>query len=494
MSVMATASFAGTAMPLGRRNARATRRANAFRVRAAHDEEEPEEKADAGFKFDPSSYGDKFDPRTFRRDLSKSDQYNRRFAKDKESAERMAREGIGYSVGASRLDRATISRSLLSLLSLRPVPSRYRSLARAIAPPRLTTAPHRTEPNPNSTDGLVAKMRESGNSYVDAETGVTLKLADAYGFCWGVERAVQMAYEARKQYPDAKLWITNEIIHNPTVNKRLGDMGVNFIEETKDGKDFSGVGNGEVVILPAFGASVHEMKVPAPDAAAAAAADVFWETDEATGKAFFELPCAGHEGRVIGRGGETIKYIENRFSVKLDMKRDRGVVRCAGAPASLPECRRIVTEVIDTGDIKDRPSADNFTLGGAAGMVAQLIAAAAANGTSALGGANDPDLPEHLKGSDPDETVVVDVPCPGQEGRVIGKGGATIKEIERQSGAGMKVEKGSGKCSIHGALARVIVARRAVMDAMNLVQDFRRVLSFPHWSPYDPVRAVNADP
>jgi 4-hydroxy-3-methylbut-2-enyl diphosphate reductase len=104
-------------------------------------------------------------------------------------------------------------------------------------------------------------MRESGNSYVDAETGVTLKLADAYGFCWGVERAVQMAYEARKQYPDAKLWITNEIIHNPTVNKRLGDMGVNFIEETKDGKDFSGVGNGEVVILPAFGASVHEMKV-----------------------------------------------------------------------------------------------------------------------------------------------------------------------------------------------------------------------------------------
>ena len=70
-----------------------------------------------------------------------------------------------------------------------------------------------------------------------------------------------MAYEARKQYPDAKLWITNEIIHNPTVNKRLGDMGVNFIEETKDGKDFSGVGNGEVVILPAFGASVHEMKV-----------------------------------------------------------------------------------------------------------------------------------------------------------------------------------------------------------------------------------------
>jgi len=72
---------------------------------------------------------------------------------------------------------------------------------------------------------------------------------------------VQMAYEARKQYPTEKLWITNEIIHNPTVNKRLADMGVEFIEETEDGKDFSGVQGGEFVILPAFGASVFEMKL-----------------------------------------------------------------------------------------------------------------------------------------------------------------------------------------------------------------------------------------
>ena len=98
-------------------------------------------------------------------------------------------------------------------------------------------------------------MRESGNVHVDGD--VTFKLAEAYGFCWGVERAVQMAYEAKKQFPDANLWITNEIIHNPTVNDRLGEMGVQFIEETAEGKDFSGCKEGEVVILPAFGASVH---------------------------------------------------------------------------------------------------------------------------------------------------------------------------------------------------------------------------------------------
>ena len=102
-------------------------------------------------------------------------------------------------------------------------------------------------------------MRSEGFEHVNGD--VTVKLADAYGFCWGVERAVQMAYEARKQYPDSNLWITNEIIHNPTVNKRLADMGVQFIEEKDGAKDFSGVQEGEVVILPAFGASVHEMKL-----------------------------------------------------------------------------------------------------------------------------------------------------------------------------------------------------------------------------------------
>ena len=48
---------------------------------------------------------------------------------------------------------------------------------------------------------------------------VKIKLAQAYGYCWGVERAVQMAYEARKQYPGASLHVTNEIIHNPAVNQ-----------------------------------------------------------------------------------------------------------------------------------------------------------------------------------------------------------------------------------------------------------------------------------
>lgn len=73
-------------------------------------------------------------------------------------------------------------------------------------------------------------MRENGNSY--EFNGVKVRLAEAYGFCWGVERAVRMAYEARNAYPDRKIWITNEIIHNPTVNMRLKDMDIGFIDTT----------------------------------------------------------------------------------------------------------------------------------------------------------------------------------------------------------------------------------------------------------------------
>lgn len=63
---------------------------------------------------------------------------------------------------------------------------------------------------------LPLQMRTQGNTATFGD--VTISLAKAYGFCWGVERAVQMAYEARTQHPGAKLFMTNEIIHNPGVN------------------------------------------------------------------------------------------------------------------------------------------------------------------------------------------------------------------------------------------------------------------------------------
>ncbi|CAI8618513.1 unnamed protein product [Vicia faba] len=111
--------------------------------------------------------------------------------------------------------------------------------------------------NREYTSDIVKTLKE--NEYEYTWGNVTVMLAEAFGFCWGVERAVQIAYEARKQFPNDKIWITNEIIHNPTVNKRLEEMEVQNIPAGEGKKQFEVVNKGDVVILPAFGAAVDEM-------------------------------------------------------------------------------------------------------------------------------------------------------------------------------------------------------------------------------------------
>ena len=106
---------------------------------------------------------------------------------------------------------------------------------------------------------LISSIRDNG--YLLKHGRLEVKLAEAFGFCWGVERAVAMAYETRRHYPKERIWITNEIIHNPSVNDHLRKMDVRFIAAEKGIKDFSAVQDGDVVILPAFGATVQEMQL-----------------------------------------------------------------------------------------------------------------------------------------------------------------------------------------------------------------------------------------
>jgi 4-hydroxy-3-methylbut-2-enyl diphosphate reductase len=108
--------------------------------------------------------------------------------------------------------------------------------------------------------GLIQEIRANGYKLQRGE--ITILLAEAFGFCWGVERAVALAYETRQHFPSERIWITNEIIHNPSVNQNLRDMQVEFVPVTADGqKDFSVIASEDVVILPAFGASVQEMQL-----------------------------------------------------------------------------------------------------------------------------------------------------------------------------------------------------------------------------------------
>eukprot|EP00579_Thalassiosira_antarctica_P003710 CAMPEP_0201906224 /NCGR_PEP_ID=MMETSP0902-20130614/56910_1 /ASSEMBLY_ACC=CAM_ASM_000551 /TAXON_ID=420261 /ORGANISM="Thalassiosira antarctica, Strain CCMP982" /LENGTH=463 /DNA_ID=CAMNT_0048440353 /DNA_START=247 /DNA_END=1638 /DNA_ORIENTATION=+ len=105
---------------------------------------------------------------------------------------------------------------------------------------------------------LVDELKSS--EFMIKKDGVTVHLAKDFGFCWGVERSIALAYEAVEHFPGKTVHITNELIHNPAVNDQLHDMDVQFIEKLGEGKkDFSKVADGDVVILPAFGASFEEM-------------------------------------------------------------------------------------------------------------------------------------------------------------------------------------------------------------------------------------------
>eukprot|EP01025_Chloroclados_australasicus_P047192 TRINITY_DN5248_c0_g1_i1.p1 TRINITY_DN5248_c0_g1~~TRINITY_DN5248_c0_g1_i1.p1 ORF type:complete len:495 (-),score=76.15 TRINITY_DN5248_c0_g1_i1:355-1839(-) len=153
---------------------------------------------------------EKFDAKAFRRSLNKSGKYIRNPTNNPESQQTMEDHGVGYS-----------------------------------------------------SSGLVAQMRANNNEWQQGD--VYVKMAKVYGYCWGVERSVQMAYETRNNWPDNKVFLTNEIIHNPSVNQRMREMGIDFVDEEKSEeghvvRDFSPIKENDVVLLPAFGASVKEMK------------------------------------------------------------------------------------------------------------------------------------------------------------------------------------------------------------------------------------------
>src|SRR6476619_6196681 len=154
-----------------------------------------------------------------------------------------------------------------------------------------TTTPRNMQANtPNGTGGAAYFRKGSGlkseiQSELDSDyTGhlvdllkaqeytltagdVTIRLAKEFGFCYGVERAVEYAYQARKKFPDRTIYLAGEIIHNPHVNSNLQSMGITFLMpgggkgQGGSGQiDFSGVKAEDVVILPAFGVTIRDFE------------------------------------------------------------------------------------------------------------------------------------------------------------------------------------------------------------------------------------------
>ena len=92
------------------------------------------------------------------------------------------------------------------------------------------------------------------DNYTHRTGRLTVHLAREFGFCYGVDRAVDYAYQTRQRFPDRRVFLTGEIIHNPHVNDKLRAMGIRFL--TDEGEDADALTASDVVILPAFGVTV----------------------------------------------------------------------------------------------------------------------------------------------------------------------------------------------------------------------------------------------
>ena len=102
---------------------------------------------------------------------------------------------------------------------------------------------------------LVEEIKDAGFSW---NTGrLTVHLAQEFGFCYGVDRAVDYAYQTRRRFPDRRVFLTGEIIHNPHVNTRLREAGVRFLSDPDE--SFDRLTSDDVVILPAFGVTIGEL-------------------------------------------------------------------------------------------------------------------------------------------------------------------------------------------------------------------------------------------
>ena len=106
---------------------------------------------------------------------------------------------------------------------------------------------------------LVERIRSRG--YTDQFGDITVHLAKEFGFCYGVDRAIDYAYETVHQFPERQIHLLGELIHNPHVNKRMTDMGIAFLYPDSNGSfDFSHLTPEDVVILPAFGLTLQDFE------------------------------------------------------------------------------------------------------------------------------------------------------------------------------------------------------------------------------------------
>jgi 4-hydroxy-3-methylbut-2-enyl diphosphate reductase len=148
-------------------------------------------------------------------------------------------------------------------------------------------------------------------------------LAREFGFCYGVDRAVDYAYQARHRFPDQTVYLTGEIIHNPRVNDRLRALGIRFLSDPGEGVEK--VRAGDVVILPAFGVPIavllelERRGCSLVDTTCGSVLNV-WKTVKRYARDGFTAIIHGkvHHEETRATASQTLQYPGGRYLVVLD--------------------------------------------------------------------------------------------------------------------------------------------------------------------------------
>ena len=192
---------------------------------------------------------------------------------------------------------------------------------------------------------LVDEVR--ARDYALTVDGLTVRLAREFGFCYGVDRAVEYAYETRRKFPDKRIFLVGEIIHNPHVNAKLSAMGIVIIERSEAGAfDFSSVTAQDVVILPAFGVTkadfdrLRELGCVLVDTTCGSVLNV-WKRVENYARDGFTALIHGkyHHEETRATASQVTKYPGGKYLVVRDMAEARMVCEFIERGEGLPALR-----------------------------------------------------------------------------------------------------------------------------------------------------------
>ncbi|HEU5219203.1 MAG TPA: 4-hydroxy-3-methylbut-2-enyl diphosphate reductase [Gemmatimonadales bacterium] len=179
---------------------------------------------------------------------------------------------------------------------------------------------------------LIETLRSRGHRLTVGP--LTFRLAKEFGFCYGVDRAVEYAYETRTKFPERRLRLVGEIIHNPHVNAKLEAMGIDFLHRgAEHGEfDFSSLTAADAVILPAFGVTIHDFErlraigCVLVDTTCGSVLNV-WKRVESYARDGFTALIHGkhwHE-ETKATASQVMKYPGGRYLVVLNMEEARAV-------------------------------------------------------------------------------------------------------------------------------------------------------------------------